>query len=443
MHAMLAAVAVSFVLQRLELNLIVNYDAQRIDGTALMTVKNASAAPADAVPLLLGRLMRFKELKQEVVTFDDDDTRQFAFASLPLPKPLAPGESTTITVPYGGHIVGYTETGMLYVKDHVSEDFTVIRNDAYSFPTLGVPSLKAMRARPRGDFTFDLRVDVPSAQVVAAGGVLVDKQDHDGRSTYHFASEIPTPFLYITIAKYKVLEQNGVRIYYLPAEESGAAAVMQKTQKSLALYESWLGPLPQRPHLTIQEIPDGYGEQGHPVGGITIDAYVFHEPDSLVTLYHEVGHLWNAPDADVATPRLNEGLSMWFQDIVAEAVDEKPASWLAPRLLTKLAKAAATDGRLARVPLRDYGRENMTDWSYSVGYFYFRALEKKIGRPALLAVLRDFYGDHRPKTLQELVTLLERKHPETRPINAAWIETTAWTAKVAQAANVEALLASE
>ena len=81
--------------------------------------------------------MRFKDLKQEIVTFDDDDTRQVALATLALPKPLAPGESTTITVPYGGHIVGYTETGSVYIKDHVSNDFTIIRDDAYAFPGTG------------------------------------------------------------------------------------------------------------------------------------------------------------------------------------------------------------------------------------------------------------------------------------------------------------------
>src|ERR1700686_2163935 len=131
MHAValwlfLAATSIPVSLQHLQLDVAVDYKTERIDGVARLTIKNATDVPVTTVPLLLNRLMTVKRataadgtslgLEQAVVLFADDETCQVDAANVTLPAPLAPGKTTTIALQYGGHLVGYVETGSLYIK---------------------------------------------------------------------------------------------------------------------------------------------------------------------------------------------------------------------------------------------------------------------------------------------------------------------------------------
>ena len=451
---LLNATSIPVSLQHLQLDLAVDYAAERIDGVARLTIKNVTDAPVTVVPLLLNRLMTIKRataadstslgLEQDVVIFADDPTCQVDAANVTLPAPLAPGKTTTIAVEYGGHLVGYVETGSLYIKDHISEEFTIIREDAWAFPGIGVPSRRLNRAGPRGTFTFDVHVDVPTGLVVAAGGTLAGTQEAKGRTTFHYSSDVPAPFVNIGIAKYKTLESDGVRVDYFASDEAGAKIVMDRAQKALHLYEQWFGPLPQPPRFTIIEIPEGYGPQASLVAGIILESTVFHDPDYLQSMYHEIGHFWNVPDRDVPSPRWNEGLSTWFQVVVPEVLDQKPNPRFDARVFDRTQKTIASDEQLKRVPLKDYGKERMTDNSYGIGYLYLHVLEKVIGREQLLGVLHDYFQSYKIKggTLRELTTLLESRYPLTRAIDADWIETPAWADKLTKAKSIEDLAAT-
>ncbi|HEX9162774.1 MAG TPA: hypothetical protein VF980_13800, partial [Thermoanaerobaculia bacterium] len=101
-----AANAVPFTLERLELDLAVDYEHERIDGTARLTVRNTSAEPVRVVPLLLGRLMKVRsagglQFEQNIVTFEDESIRQVDAVTVHLAQPLAPGASTTVAIDYG------------------------------------------------------------------------------------------------------------------------------------------------------------------------------------------------------------------------------------------------------------------------------------------------------------------------------------------------------
>jgi aminopeptidase N len=458
MHAvalwlLLNATSIPVSLQHLQLDLTVDYAAERIDGVARLTIRNVTDAPVTTVPLLLNRLMTIKRatgddgtalgLEQEVVLFSDDSTYQVDAANITLRAPLAPGKTTTIALEYGGHLVGYVETGSLYIKDHIDEEFTVIREDAWAFPGVGVPSRRLNRAGPRENFTFDIHVDVPAGLVVAAGGLFAGTQDANGRTTFHYRTEIPAPFVNIAVAKYKMLESAGVRVDYFGADEAGAKTVMDRALKALQLYEGWFGPLPQPPRFSIIEIPDGYGAQASLVAGIILESPVFHDPQYLGAMYHEIGHFWNVPDKDVPSSRWNEGLSTWLQVIVPEVLDQKPDPRFDGRVFDRTQKRIAKDARLTRVPLKDYGKEEMTDNAYGIGYLYLRVIERVIGREQLLGVLHDYFQTHKVNggTLLAFTTMLELRYPATRRIDADWIETAAWTGKLTNAKSLEEVVA--
>jgi hypothetical protein len=446
--ALTTALDCPFTLDRLELDLRVDVPHEVVSGTARLTVRNASAGSERDVPLLLNRLLVVSDaggvpFDQAVVTFVDDRKRQVDFATVHLPSPVPPGGTATVAVTYAGPIVGYTETGSLYVQDRISEEFTILREDAYAFPVLGVPSLAASR-RPdrRTDFTFDATLTVPRG-LVAAAGAFVGSTDLGEWTAFRFASETPVPFLNLSVASFRILDEGGVRVYFLPGDEAGAKRILERTRQTLDLFASWFGPLGHPARLTVIEIPAGWGSQASLVPGIILTADSFRDPQRLYELYHELAHLWNAPDRDRPSARWNEGLSMWLQGVAAAALDGPDAAGNLDRTLQRLASALPREESLRREPFASYGTAAMTDWSYSVGRLYFALLDHALGRDALLAVLSQLYQAHKDDgvTFRDLTTLLERRDPRAARIDEEWVRTTAWTERVGKAVSFEALAA--
>jgi len=390
-----------------------------------MTIQDAGGLPFD----------------QDVLTFTDDTKRQVDAAVVHLREPLAPGATTKVSLTYGGHIVPYTEIGWLYVKDHVGEDFTMIRSDALAFPVLGTLSEEIDHKMPYPSFTYDVRVTVPKGYIAAAGA-LVDQREVDDKTQFHFATAERVPYVNIAIAKFQVSDEGGVRVYSLPADDAGAKVVAQKTRDEIALLTKWFGPLTHPPRVTIIEIPTGWGSQAHLIAGIILTAETFQDPKWLFELYHEVAHFWNPAANDSPSPRLNEGLATWMEGVVSESLDQIPSDH-GKRMSAQVLQRAADDSRVQTVPLMAYGTENMTGWSYRVGDLYFHLLDAAIGREALLGVLRDWYQTHKTSgaTLQDFTSLLESRYPKTKAIDDDWIRSTAWLAKLRDIPSPEQLAA--
>lgn len=439
-----AAQAVPLTLDRLELDLRVDHENERVEGTARLTVRNVSDAPASEVPLLLNRLMNVTgagelPFSQQVLTFEDDSRLQVDVVTIRLPDPLAPGAARTIALAYGGHIASYEETGRLYVKDRVSDAYTIVREDAYSFPVLGVPSLARNRSILREGFTFDARVTVARGFVVAAGG-FAGRVESAAGTTYRFSSRESAPFLNLCIAPFRTLEGKGFALSYLPEDEAGAKRIFQRIEEALALLAKWFGPPPSAPRLAVVEIPSGWGSQAHRISGIILTADSFHDPSKLTELYHELAHLWNPPDLDRPSPRWNEGLSMWLQQVIAESLEGRKPS--PERAVARVLSSG--DERLKSVPFESYGTVGMTDMSYGVGQLYFLVLERVVGREALLGALRDLCQSKRASgaSFRDLTTLLEARFPKVAAVDADWVTSTAWREKLAKSGTLEALSAA-
>jgi hypothetical protein len=122
-----------------------------------------------------------------------------------LRESLAPGRTTRITLKYSGAIFGYPEV-MGYVRDHIAEDYTLLRPDALAYPMLAVPSSPSLSAAYDTLFTYDLEVTVPSGTVVACGGLPRGSSVGDATETFEFASRVPTWRMDIAAAKFKVLK---------------------------------------------------------------------------------------------------------------------------------------------------------------------------------------------------------------------------------------------
>ncbi|MGW8281676.1 MAG: hypothetical protein ACWGON_00130, partial [Gemmatimonadota bacterium] len=157
-------------LTRMNLTVSVDYEAERVVGTSTLTLKNTSNIVLSRVPLILNRVMRVSDVttgdgrkltfRQRVTSFEDFEIFQVNAIEVDLTAPVPAGESVRLVVSFEGPLVGYTETGMSYVRDHISRDFTMLREDACAFPMVGVPSIERNRAAPRAPFEFAVSMTV-------------------------------------------------------------------------------------------------------------------------------------------------------------------------------------------------------------------------------------------------------------------------------------------
>jgi hypothetical protein len=113
------------------------------------------------------------------------------------------------------------------------------------------------------------------------------------------------------------------------------------------------------------EIPDGWGSQASLAGGIIQVAGAFRDSDRMQELYHELSHLWNAVDLDAPSPRWNEGLAMFLQGRLAREIDGWDGESAAlDRTAARLLERCGSGEPCGSVPLRHYGDEELTDYSY-------------------------------------------------------------------------------
>ncbi len=438
-----SASAVPFLLTRLELDLGVHYATRTIGGTASLTLRNTSKQPIGSVSLLLGRLLTVQRVRtragatvpmsQRFALFIDDSARQVNAITVRPVRSVAPGDSITLVLDYGGTLVGYTETGSLYIRDQVDSAFTIIREDAYAFPTPGVLDSRANHDAPRAPFAFVAHVTVPSGQVVAMGGVAGTPSRRDSLVTWSAQSDGPVPFLNITIAPYQILETAEARIFYFPADSDGARMVERAISGAMAKYAEWFGSLMHDARLTVMEIPDGFGSQASLTAGIMQTAAAFHEKTQLRQLYHELSHLWNVDDTDHPSPRWNEGLASFLEYRMAAELDGwNDWTGIIDRWTRYAEQSCAAPARCDSVPMAGYGAAGMTDQSYTTGMLMFYTLYQVQGAGPFDRAYRDFFQAHQAHggSTKEMADAFRAQGTASEGILNDWLWTARWYARL-------------
>ncbi|MFQ6115193.1 MAG: M1 family aminopeptidase [bacterium] len=173
----------------------------------------------------------------------------------------------------------------------------------------------------------------------------------------------------------------------------GALRAIEIMNDSLDLFSQWFGPLHDYQGFCIIEIPEGWGSQAD-VTSIIQTAAAFKNPEQIYQLYHEVSHQWNVKLLDPAPSRFeSEGLAMFLQYLVQEQLGNKrdAVKNAAERYCESFRKACKNNPKCKDVAVIDYGKENLTDLSYTKGMVLFYILYELTGDDQFKEIIGSFY----------------------------------------------------
>lgn len=413
---------------------------KRLDANARITIVNGSDAAVRSAPFLLYRLMRVARVRDahgtplryrdRVIEFVDHPTLQVHQVVVDLPTPLAPRDSTTLDVGYGGYMLGYSETGWSYTRDRIDSAYSLLRMDTYAYPELRPPSHLLARRIGLPTYDYHARITVPAGFVVANGGELLSRRDSAGWTTFEFRNLKPAWRMDFAVAPFVVRREGTLTVYQLPADSVGGERVMRSMQGGLALFTRWFGPLRRPTPFALIEIPDGWGSQAD-VTSILEAAAAFRDSLRIHEVYHELSHLWNVVATEPAPPRWEEGLASFVEDLAVDSLDGRAvADDNARRRVGWLRDRIAHDPKLSTVPLVDYGSRSMTDYSYPVGSVAFYLMYRVMGHDAFTRLIREYYATYAAGggSTAQLVDMARRVSP--MPIDGLvedWLRTTRWT----------------
>jgi len=404
-----------------DLDVHVDYENKKIISTCGMTVINRTDEESKIIPLLLYRLMKVSSIKEEngnplvysqrVLSFEDWEIYQANYIEVVPAKPLLKGDSCKLIIEYEGYLLGYTETGMNYVRDKIDAEFTILRPDCKAYPELGYPSEKINRAAGFSpSFNYTIKIHVPDSLVAVNGGALISKKTKDGYSTYTYQNTKLAWRIDIAIGKYKILETPLLKIYYLEQDSAGAQTVFKYARRTLKLYSEWWGKLKESKTFSVIEIPGGYGSQADETC-ILQTADAFNDSTQMRQLYHEISHLWNVKSNDQYYPRWNEGLATFIEYLTIEKLENRPyLDYVTDWFLKQVRKEIGGGGKLNETPLIDFGKMGIQSHSYSVGMIMFRVLYQIMGESDFNKCISSYYSDYYRKggTTDEFVATAKK-----------------------------------
>lgn len=295
-----------------------------------------------------------------------------------------------ITVNFEGSIEPLTESGMGYVRESLSSDFTIFRFENFGYPVLAKPTDAAISAAGQNqNYYQSATLEVPEGYVPAGNLPIEKKTLLDKRVTYDLKSETPIPFLMLPIARYGQIKRENITVNFLEGGRENAEKLALEAERTLALFTRWFGPSPDRNRLAITAIPEGYGSQRMP-GLIIQDEAAFKSASNYDELYHEIAHLWHPKEPSLKPSRWNEGLAMLMQAIAADTLQGTHGlQAFKENRFSRTRDQFTKHADYGTTPLANYGDKGLTDLSYSSGAVFFAMLHDLLGHDRFLTLIRD------------------------------------------------------
>ena len=233
---------------------------------------------------------------------DDGNSDDRTVMSVPLPKPVAPGESVTVEIAWTSHVP------RTFARTGVVGNFFFL---AQWFPKIGVLEDSGWNAHQFHSGTeffsdyglYDVRITVPKGWIVGATGLEQQRLDTPtGKTTHRFVQDDVHDFAWTTspdlVERTARFEQAGLppvdmRLLLQPEHVGQAERHFEAARACLGSYGTWYGPYPYG-HVTIVDPAwqSGAGGMEYPTlftaGTRWLVRAGVNEPEDVTV--HECGH---------------------------------------------------------------------------------------------------------------------------------------------------------
>jgi len=321
----------------------------------------------DVECFLLNRGLRVKccsvEFSQRLIELTDYGGYEVNFVELKSPV-------RELEVKYSGTLESY-ERLFPYLKDKISEKYTLLRTDTHFYPIFAKPTFKSI-VNTVVTSSFDAEVSIsgiPNEYKIASGGEIQGSK----------LKMLNTWRLDIAIAKFSLVKSGDFRAFVLRGNKECGKRILGLVRKAFNFYCSMFGE--REIKYTIIEIPDGYGGQTG-VDYSLVEGKALRDPIPY-GVYHELAHFWN-PRAEGEVQRTRFFDEAFANYLTALLIKEFYGEEEFERILRKfrevyrqLVKSLFPKG--SEVPLTEYGKHELGTLSYSKGALILHELHKLIG----------------------------------------------------------------
>lgn len=256
---------------------------------------------------------------------------------VPLPEPLAPGQSAELTIDFnvvmaGGLNTSYGRFG--YVNGVISATAWYPTLSVYAPGNSWWDSLPSPQGDPAYSETglYDVRLTLPAGMTPAMSGVIIETTANpDGTVTYHDVTGPMRDHAFQASARYVItpVEAAGTRINLVhyrdraDAETDGTEDAARYAAASVETFSEVFGPYPYAElDVTVNPTPSGVEFPG--LVQIAARAWVRGEPYLEIVIAHEIGHQWFyalVGNNQVEHPWLDESLTSYTEIVYLRAID--------------------------------------------------------------------------------------------------------------------------
>lgn len=420
------------------LELVVSDDWRQLAGRAEIRYTHTAPELLDDLVLrlsanALGSRLSVGELRVDAQPVSARLEQQDTVLRVPLPRSLLPGETVTLQLEYqlelGEGGPGYGRLGRYEDVLSLPDPYPVLSVYRDGQWDTDLPEAKGDPLVAEASF-YLARVSFPAAQDLVASGRVVKREVRDGRQTVDLAAG-PVRDLYLALTEgYQlqslVADATALHSYAPAALAQEAAAGLEVAAEALELFSELYAPYPYR-ELEFVAVPVSAGGIEYP-GVINLATGIYRDPRNFSSVVvHEVAHQWsfNLVGSDqISEPWLDEALAQYLTLRYHEVYSSPGFVQGYLDYWRDLWQSAPDPEQAVGLPVAAYERGAYSPIVYGRGLFFFRELERQLGRETLDQILRSYYRHYawRFVSAQEFAALAEAEcRCELNELFSEWV----------------------